>query len=119
MTLVINTLPVPLLTDNVGVVRIRGSRVTLDTIVTAFNEGNTAEEIIQQYPTLSLADVYSVIGYYLNNHSEVEAYLETRQEKATAIRIQNEKRFDPQGIRERLIARIENPNCEKVSHKLY
>lgn len=48
----------PLLTDTDGAVRVGGSRVTLDTVVSAFDRGHTAEEIQQQYPTLSLADVY-------------------------------------------------------------
>ncbi|OHB72312.1 MAG: hypothetical protein A2W23_08550 [Planctomycetes bacterium RBG_16_43_13] len=79
--------------------------MTLDTVVAAFNEGATAEEIVQQYPLLQLADVYSVISYYLRNHSEVEAYLQKRQQQAEGIRKQNEARFDPHGIRERLLAR--------------
>lgn len=105
MTLTINTEPVPLLTDKDGVVRVGGTRVTLDTVVAAFNEGATAEEIVQQYPSLELADVYAVISYYLRSHSGVEAYLRKRHKQAEEIRKQNEARFDPHGIRERLLAR--------------
>jgi uncharacterized protein (DUF433 family) len=47
----------PLETDADGVVRVRRTRVTLDTIVPAFTEGATAEEIVQQYPSISLADI--------------------------------------------------------------
>ncbi len=105
MTLTISTEPLPLLTDRDGVVRVRGTRVTLDTVVAAFNEGATAEEIVQQYPSLQLADVYAVISYYLRSHSEVDTYLQKRQKQAEEVRRQNEARFDPQGIRERLLAR--------------
>ena len=105
MTFTINAEPVPLLADKDGVVRVGGTRVTLDTVVAAFNEGATAEEIVQPYPLLQLADVYSVISYYLRNHSVVEAYLQKRQQQAEGIRKQNEARFDPHGIRERLLAR--------------
>ena len=105
MTLTINTEPVPLLTDKDGVVRVGGTRVTLDTVVAAFKEGATAEEIVQQYPSLELADVYAVISYYLRSHSEVEAYLQKRDKQAAEIRKQNEAQFDPHGIRERLLAR--------------
>lgn len=112
MSLVINTTPIPLLADNKGVVRVSGTRVTLDTIVASFNEGTTAEEIVQQYPTLLLADVYSVISYYLRNYSEVEAYLKMRRKQADTIQRQNEKRFDP-GIRERLVARRDKNIKEK------
>jgi len=81
------------------------TRVTLDTVVAAFQEGATAEEIIYQYPALELADVYSVIGYFLRQRSEVEAYLQDRRQKADNVRRQNENRFGPQGVRERLLAR--------------
>jgi len=87
------------------VVRVGGIRVTLDTVVGAFNDGATAEEIAQQYPSLQLADVYAVISHYLRNRSEVEKYLRKRQKQAEDIRKQNEARFDPSGIRERLLAR--------------
>ena len=51
----------PLFTDPHGAIRVRGTRVTLDTIVTAFHAGATAEEIAQKFPTVSLADVYQII----------------------------------------------------------
>lgn len=96
---------VPLRIDADGVIRVGDTRVTLDTVISAFLDGATAEEIVQQYPSLSLADVYSTIGYYLRRRSEVEAYLERRWREIQQIRQQNETRFDPAGIRARLIAR--------------
>jgi uncharacterized protein (DUF433 family) len=48
----------------------------LDTVIQAFTDGATAEEIAQQYPSLSLADIYQVNGYYLRSPSDVEAYLQ-------------------------------------------
>lgn len=106
--LAIQTEPTPLATDPDGVVRVSGTRVTLDTVVTAFAEGLTAEEIVYEYSTLSLADVYVVLGYYLRRRAEVEAYLRERRRQADAVRRQNEARFDPQGIRDRLLARQSN-----------
>jgi len=105
MTLVITTEPVPLEADTDGAVRVGATRVTLDTIVAAFNEGATAEEIVCQYPSLNLADVYAVIGYYLRQRSDVEEYLRQRQQQADDVRRQNESRFDPHGVRDRLLAR--------------
>ncbi len=105
MALAIHTEPIPLETTADGVVRISGTRVTLDTVVAAFNEGATAEEIVQQYPSLQLADVYSVISYYLREQSTVDAYLQQREALATAVRAKNLARFDSYGIRERLLAR--------------
>lgn len=105
MALAIETKPLPLTRSRDGVIRVRGTRVTLDTVIGAFLEGATAEEIAQQYPTLSLPDIYSVISYYLNQRAEVDTYLQRREKQALKIREQNETRFDPSGIRERLLAR--------------
>jgi uncharacterized protein (DUF433 family) len=96
---------VPLVVDEGGVARIGNTRVTLDTVIAAFSEGATPEEIAQQYPTLSLPDVYSVIGYYLRQRTEVEKYLRQRQKQAQSVRKRNELRFDPHGVRDRLMAR--------------
>lgn len=81
------------------------TRVTLDTVVAAFREGATAEEISQQYPVLRLADVYSVIGYYLRHRDVVDSYIDSRLSQSAEVRRENETRFDPTGIRDRLLAR--------------
>ena len=96
---------VPIRTDADGVVRVAGTRVTLDTIVAAFDTGATAEEIAQQYSSVPLPDVYSVITYYLRHKADVSVYLQRRQEQAAAVREAVERRFPPSGIRERLLAR--------------
>lgn len=105
MSLTVEPEVVPLATDADGVVRVRGSRVTLDTVVAAFKDGATAETIAQQYPSLDLADVYAVIAYYLRHRVEVEAYLAQRTAYAAEVRQANEQRANPVGIRERLLAR--------------
>ncbi len=105
MALSFATETIPLEADTNGVVRVGKTRVTLDTVIAAFADGATAEEIVQQYPPLNLADVYHVIGYYLRRPAEVEAYLRQRKDQAEAVRRQNESRFDPQGMRDRLLAR--------------
>lgn len=97
--------PLPLQTDNHGVIRVGGTRIPLDTLVAAFDAGSTAEEIVQRYPTLDLADVYAVIGYYLRHRDEVEHYLRERRQRAQDIRQLNETRSDLSGVRERLLAR--------------
>ncbi|HXP63594.1 MAG TPA: DUF433 domain-containing protein [Dongiaceae bacterium] len=96
---------VPLTADARGVIRVGGSRVTLDTVAAAFHCGATPEEIVQQYPTLGLADVYSVLGYLLRHEAEVAAYLTQRAARGSAVRRENERRSDPQGVRARLLAR--------------
>lgn len=95
----------PLVLDRDGVLRVANTRVTLATVVTAFHQGATAETIVQQYPSLTLADVYAVIGYYLRHQNDVDLYLAEQGQEADAIRQQNETRFNPVGIRSRLLAR--------------
>ena len=96
---------VPVQTDADGVIRVGDTRVTLDTLVASFDAGATAEEIAQQYPSVSLPDVYTVIAYYLRQQSEVRAYLGQRQQQAAQARAENQRHFDPTGVRDRLLAR--------------
>src|SRR5579862_6131576 len=91
--------PFPLETSADGVIRVQGTRITLDTLWAAFSEGATAEEIVQQYPTLSLADTYQAIGYCLRHPATLEEYLAKRGVAAEAIRRSNESRWRPEGIR--------------------
>ncbi len=105
MTLVVATEALPLIADADGVVRVGGTRVTLDTLVAAFRQGATAEGIAEQYSSLALADVYTTLGYYLRHREEVDAYLHRRRQEAAQVRYENETRFNPVGVRDRLLAR--------------
>jgi uncharacterized protein (DUF433 family) len=106
----IEALPTPLRVDEDGVVRVGGTRVTLDTVVSAYLGGASPEEIVDRYPSLSLAAVYGVISYYLHHGPQVDAYLRERAQQAAAIRRENEERFDPRGVRERLLTRRSTPD---------
>lgn len=55
---------------------VANSRVSLDSIVCAFLEGQTAESIAQSFPVLSLEQVYGAISFYLANRHTVDQYLE-------------------------------------------
>ncbi len=61
--------------------------------------------LTQANTAINLADVYATISFYLKHQSEVEAYLQQRQQQAEEIRVINQARFDPQGLRDRLLAR--------------
>ena len=95
----------PLRIDDTGVVRIGATRVTLDTLVGCYRDGNTAEEIVQQYSSLSLADVHAAIAFYLTHIPEVDAYLAHRQSDSADTRRQVEQVCDQHGLRDRLLAR--------------
>lgn len=96
---------IPLKTGRDSAILVGNTRVPLDTVIGAFTDGATPEEVVYQYPTLELADVYAVLGYYLNHRSEVDDYLNRRRQQAQKVRGENEERFVPVGVRERLLAR--------------
>jgi uncharacterized protein (DUF433 family) len=95
----------PLRKDEHGTIRVAGTRVTLDSVVYAFRDGESAEQIALSFPTLSLRDVYLAIGYYLRHQAEVDAYLAQQEREAEEIRRVIEASQDTRGIRERLLAR--------------
>ncbi len=96
---------VPLATNAAGAILVGGTRVPLDTVIGAFNDGETPEQIVIQYDVLKLDDVYAVITYYLRHKEELDAYLSHREEQAEKIRERDTARYDQRGIRERLMAR--------------
>jgi uncharacterized protein (DUF433 family) len=61
--------------DAHGALRVGDTRISLDSVVYAFQAGHSPETIMQQYPALSLEEIYGSITYYLANRAEVEAYL--------------------------------------------
>jgi hypothetical protein len=81
------------------------TRVILDLVIAAFNEGATPEEIVQRYSSLRLADVYAVVAYYLDHRAEFNAYVRQREAEAEALRAEIEAHSDVPGLRERLLAR--------------
>ena len=96
---------IPIETDKDGVIRVGNTRVTLETLVSAFKDGSTAEEIVYQFPALNLADVYAVITYYLRNRDTVEKYLNNRMQLAGQIKRRNQENKNMNDIRKRLLAR--------------
>ena len=93
--------------DDDGVLRVGGTRVTLDTVVAAFEAGSTCEEIVQQYSSLRLADIYVVVGYYLTHRSELQEYLDRRAAQRDESRATTPlaPRDSNAAIRDRLLGR--------------
>ncbi len=87
----------PLERNAEGVVQVGKTGVTLDSVIAAFKQGATAEEIVYRNTSLNLANVYATIGFYLNHQQQVEAYLQQRRKQAQKIRPINKSRFDSQG----------------------
>lgn len=101
----VRDMPVPMQVDANGTARVGSTRVTLDSVVYAYRDGSSAEEIVEQFPTLPLADIHAVIAYYLTHRGDVEEYLRSREVEAEALRRDIEARSDQRGLRERLLAR--------------
>ena len=96
----------PLREDAAGAIRVGDSRVLLELVVQAFQDGATPETIVQRYSTLALSDVYAVIAYYLRHRDEVDQYLVRQEQKAHEVRQRIESRQgDLSDIRARLLAR--------------
>jgi uncharacterized protein (DUF433 family) len=96
----------PLYEDTAGAVRVGDSRVLLELVIRAFQDGATPETVVQRYSTLALGDVYAVIAYYLRHPAEVDAYLGTRERQAQQARQRIEiQQGDLREIRARLLAR--------------
>ena len=89
-----------------GLWRVTGTRVSIDSIVTAFWSGCTPEEICQDYDSLSLAQVYRVIAFYLENQQHVDTYLQEQRQAAEQLRKTLRERHseDLTSIRQRLLA---------------
>lgn len=96
----------PLRVDESGAIRIGDSRVLLELLVSAFRDGATPETIVQEYPTVGLSDVYSVIAYCLRHPGEIDQYLADRERMAAEVRARIESaQGDLKELRQRLLAR--------------
>jgi uncharacterized protein (DUF433 family) len=105
MSLHIAADPVPLyLAEEGRIVRVEGSRVSLDTIVGGYLLGWPPEEIAASYPTVSLAKVHAVIAYYLAHKDDVDAYLAENRRRSDALRREIEADPEYRARRERLLA---------------
>jgi uncharacterized protein (DUF433 family) len=105
MSLTLAPQPLPLSRDADGVIRVGGTRVTLDTVWAAFSDGASAEEIAERYPSLAIADVYQSLGYCLARPQELESYLSQRRLHRNAVQAENENRLASDGLRQRLLTR--------------
>ena len=106
---------VPLRTDDHGAIRIGKTRVLLELVIHAYYRGETPEGIVDSYPSLTTADVYAVIGYYLANRSEIDAYVRQRDAQAEKIvgEIETNLTTAARALRTRLRAYQEQPNNPK------
>lgn len=56
-------------------IRIKGTRVGIETVLEDYLNAVSPEEIAVRYPTLTLEQVYATITYYFHNEKEIGDYL--------------------------------------------
>jgi len=56
-------------------IRLRGTRVGIETILRDYQQGASPEEIVLRYPSLSLEQVHATITYYLANQEKFDSYM--------------------------------------------
>ena len=105
MTTTFGTRTIPLQQEKDGTIRVIGTRIPLDTIIYAYLSGDSAEEIVDSFDSLKLADVYAIIGYYLDQKDELNSYLQKRETEAAQLQEMLEARFPATDLRQRLLAR--------------
>jgi uncharacterized protein (DUF433 family) len=86
-----------------GTIRVKGSRITLDTLIALFKRGETLEAIREGFPSLSPAQITQTRDWYLENKENAEDYFESGKVKADALREKIEN--DPQNIALRRVLR--------------
>ena len=85
MGIIFQTDAPPLREDASGALRVGDSRVLLELVIHAFQDGATPETIVQSYPSVMLVDVYGVIAYYLRHRTDIEQYLAERERQASEV----------------------------------
>ncbi len=101
---------VPLEQNEQGVIRVSGTRVSLDSILHAYyNEGATAEEIVLQFPTCLIENIYTIISWALNNPEFVNEYLNTQRKRRNQLENEIKQTYPTNNLRSRLLLRSQKP----------
>lgn len=91
--------------DPDGYIRIAGHRIGLHHLVFHYREGYSPEMLLEQYPSLSLAVIHKVLGFYLENRPDVDAYCEKLAGEVDKIRSGSPEGPDLAELRRRQEAR--------------
>jgi len=98
-------------TDSYGVMRVAGTRISIDSVVVGFQQGQSPEEIQRNFPSLTLEQVYGVITFYLGHRNEIEKYLSRQNALWAEARAKAEQRPSAavQRLRQLREAKAEQP----------
>jgi uncharacterized protein (DUF433 family) len=76
-------------------IRIKGTRIGIETVLEDYLDGVSPEEIAARYRSLTLEQVYAALLYYFHNRREVEAYLEALRRYTEQARLEWEREPSP------------------------
>ena len=105
MTVAIEAEITPLRVDKHGTIRVGKTRVTLDLVIEAFNNGASPPKIVGMYSALDLADTYFALGYYLRHKAEIDEYIRQGEENADKLGEELKTQFGQAKLRKQLEAR--------------
>jgi uncharacterized protein (DUF433 family) len=92
--------------DTDGTIRLKGHRLRLIDGATRYEEGHSPEAIVADYfPTLTLAQVYRSIAFYLENEAEVRAMIDENARTVEQLRLNAPPTPSAADLRKRLEAR--------------
>jgi len=96
-------------TDDDGTIRVSGTRVTLDTVIAGYHQGDSPEDIHKAFDVLPIDDIYTVLSYYMDKRAEVDFYIAQREREAEQIREKIESTYSAEQHErhQRLLQRIE------------
>jgi len=114
IALPLHPLAIPIDADERGTYRIAGTRVPLEAVVQAYQHGETAEGIVDAFPSLALRDVHAVISYYLSHRPVVDSYLIECRVRGEEVRSETTARLDHQQWRQRLLARQAQLDAQRM-----
>ena len=71
---------------------IAGTRISLDSVVYSFNQGQSPEAILEDFPLLKRSQIYGAIAFYLDHQADIDKYLEDgkREFEASGIPLSEE-----------------------------
>lgn len=93
-----------------GALRVGDTRVSLDSIVYFYREGESPESIADNYPALTLEQIYGAIAYYLANKQEIDAWLAEGERAAESQHRQSRQ------TNAELIARLQRARHANQTH---
>ena len=99
------TLPDFLVQDADGYIHLTGHRIGLQDMVYYYNEGCSAEELCEVFPTLALIVVHKVIAFYLEHAAEVDQYTAASDTEMERQRTATPRGPDLAELRRRLAAK--------------